>query len=147
MNFNVETNVQMPYQEVYSHFDRHLLTELSPWYPRMKLVRFDGCSKNDQVHLKLDFLLFSQDWNSQIIETGEEHRGLYFIDQGIKLPFFLYYWEHKHLIRRCGSGATIIDAVYFKSRNIFFDWLLLPFLWMSFQSRSKIYQKFFGHMN
>lgn len=132
-----------PAAEVWSGFDKKLFEALSPKFPKVRLLRFDGCEKGDEVHLELVFPFFVQNWNSQIIESGKDHRGYYFIDQGIQLPFFLTYWEHKHHIKKSGEETIIADEIYFKAYNFLFECLIYPVLWLTFIQRKPIYKRIF----
>jgi len=143
MRLVIETRVDQDPEKVWAGFDRELFLSLSPGFPKIELKRFDGCKKGDEVHLELAFPFFKQEWNSLIIESGLEDQGYYFIDQGIKLPFFLTYWEHKHRILPSDGGSLIVDDIFYKAYNPVFERLLFPNLWLSFYQRKSKYQKRF----
>jgi len=143
MKIRIETQVQESPETVWAGFNRNLFIALSPGFPKVELSRFDGCLKGDEVHLLLHFPFFPQEWNSLIIESGNDPKGYYFIDQGIKLPFFLSYWEHKHIINKSASGSLIIDDIYYEAHNRFLEVLLYPSLWLSFYQRKSKYKKAF----
>ena len=64
----LKTHVRQPLTSVWAGFDRHLFDRLSPPFPPVTVVRFDGCQRGDLVHLRLHFFLFRQDWISRITE-------------------------------------------------------------------------------
>ena len=64
LNLILDTPVHQSVSEVWSGFDRQLFDQLSPPFPPVDVVRFDGCLRGDVVHLRLNFLLFKQDWTS-----------------------------------------------------------------------------------
>jgi ligand-binding SRPBCC domain-containing protein len=54
-------------------------------------------------------------------ETEEE---IYFVDEGIQLPFFLKSWLHLHRIVNRNEHAVIIDDIRFRSPSRMLDILL-----------------------
>ncbi len=96
----LKTHVTQPVYVVWQGFDRTLFNRLSPPFPPVDVVRFDGCLKGDVVHLRLNFLFFRQDWTSLIVDQQTTDDEIYFIDQGTRLPFFLAYWHHRHRLFR-----------------------------------------------
>lgn len=129
--------------QVWDGFTLRLFNQLNPPFPPVAVVRFDGCRKGDTVHLRLNFLLFKQDWTSLITEQQTTEQEIYFIDQGVKLPFFLAYWQHKHRIIRAGSHARIADEVTFRTPTRLTDYLLYPILYGLFAYRKPIYRRYF----
>ena len=143
MEIKLHTTVEKDYQEVFSGFNKDLFIKLLPSFPKMRLLRFDGCQKGDQVHLSFKLFGTTQRWESEIIEENIGQNENYFIDQGIKLPFFLVYWEHTHRISRQSHGTLISDEIFFRSANFLTDLLLYPILFQSFMARKRIYKKYF----
>ncbi len=144
MKIKVETIVQQDFKSVQKGFTKDLFVELTPPFPPVKLMRFDGCQKDDVVALELNFIFFKQQWISLIVEDGLNEEEFYFIDFGTKLPFFLKYWKHHHRIIKNGKGAKIVDDITFKSPLPWLDVLLWPVLWLQFLYRKPIYKKIFG---
>ncbi|GAB3335580.1 hypothetical protein GCM10027299_44700 [Larkinella ripae] len=144
MKIRIATTVQQEYRRVWAGFDRTLLEKLSPPFPPVKIVRFDGSRKGDLVHLRLNLLLFSQDWISRIIDQEETGSEIYFIDQGVKLPFFLTYWRHKHRIIRHGDHTRIADEISFRTPTILTDFLIYPIMYGLFAYRKPIYKQLFA---
>ena len=89
MKINIETAVEKDFLQVKEGFNESLFTKLSPPFPPVRLIRFDGSKKGDLVSLELDFLLFKQKWTSLIIEDHTNEKEFFFVDQGTELTFFL----------------------------------------------------------
>jgi ligand-binding SRPBCC domain-containing protein len=145
MNIHISTHVKQDYQQVWQGFTKELFLALAPPYTPVEVLRFDGCKKGDEVHLEIQFFLFKQQWHSKIIEQKETENEIYFIDEGIKLPFFLSSWQHKHRIVKQDEGALIIDEISFESMQGFGSFSVYPALYLQFASRQAIYQKWFDH--
>jgi hypothetical protein len=64
MRIRITTLVTQNYRQVADRFDQNLFKALNPPFPPVKLLRFDGSRKGDEVHLQLNFLLFKQVWKS-----------------------------------------------------------------------------------
>ncbi|MCU0391818.1 MAG: hypothetical protein MUE81_11930 [Thermoflexibacter sp.] len=145
MEIVIKTYVSQPILSVWQGFNETLFLKLAPPFPPMKLLRFDGSEKGNEVHIRLNFILFKQKWISLITENVKTEDQIYFIDEGIKLPFFLKYWKHKHRIikhidNEKHTQSIIIDEIEFKS---IFGWLIYPVLYLQFWNRKKIYRKIF----
>ncbi|WP_421830017.1 SRPBCC family protein [Larkinella sp.] len=143
MKIAIYTSVQQEYRRVWAGFTRQLFDQLSPPFPPVDVVRFDGCLKGDTVHLRLNFLLFKQDWISLIVEQQETDQEIYFIDQGTKLPFFLSSWHHKHRIIRDGNHTRIADEITFRTPTLLTDFLLYPVFYGLFAYRRPVYKRIF----
>ncbi|MFH6983272.1 SRPBCC family protein [Marinoscillum luteum] len=144
MRILVSTRVQASCQVVKSGFTEQLFLSLNPPFPPVKLLRFDGCEKGDWVTLELNFLLFRQQWISEITEVSEEAGSWNFVDIGRKLPFFLKTWKHRHSVKQVGEGAEIVDAIRFTTGSLVSDLLLYPILWVQFLYRKPIYKRWFN---
>ncbi|MFA0962085.1 hypothetical protein AB9P05_09780 [Roseivirga sp. BDSF3-8] len=144
MNLRFGTKVDADWQSVREGFDEKLFKALNPPFPPVKVVRFDGCHKDDVVSLELNFLLFKQRWTSLITEHGYSDNGFYFIDEGRKLPFFLKRWKHHHGLIGLKDGTEIIDDISYGTGTLLTDWLMYPVLYVQFAVRKPVYQKYFG---
>ncbi len=145
MHILVKTHVHQALPLVWAGFDRSLFNRLSPPFPPVDVVRFDGCHRGDIVHLRLNFFVFRQDWLSLITEQQSSSDEIYFVDQGTQLPFFLSYWHHRHRLLRNPTGGTIIvDDITFKTPFRLTDYLMYPLLWLQFAYRKPIYRRVFG---
>jgi ligand-binding SRPBCC domain-containing protein len=143
MKINIQTSVNQNLPNVWKGFDLTLFKKLSPPFPPVEVKEFGGCMKGDQVHLQLNFLLFKQDWISDIIDQQTTETEIFFIDVGTKLPFFLSEWHHKHRLVKHGSGTKIIDEINFKTPTILTDLLFYPLMYLQFLYRKPIYKKIF----
>lgn len=143
MKLTLQTRVEQDFLSVKKGFNQSLFQKLSPPFPPVKLLRFDGSSKGDLVALELNFLVFKQRWTSEITEDATDEREFYFLDRGIELPFFLKVWEHKHRIIKYGTGTIIRDEITFEAPNLWLTALLYPVLWAQFAFRIPIYKKIF----
>ncbi|MEZ4685197.1 MAG: hypothetical protein R3B47_03775 [Bacteroidia bacterium] len=67
-----------------------MFEKLSPPGAGVELLRFDGSEEGDEVHIRMSlfFGLIKQDWFARIIEDGQNEQEAWFIDEGIRLPFF-----------------------------------------------------------
>ncbi len=151
MRLLLQTSVRQPLPQVWAGFDRKLFDQLAPPFPPVEVVRFDGCLRGDVVHLRLNFIVFRQDWVSDIIDqqsTGmpDQPDEIFFVDEGTKLPFFLRYWHHRHrLVRDTQTGGThIIDDITFRTPSLLTDYLFYPLMWLQFAYRKPIYRRVFG---
>ena len=149
MHLLLKTTVPQPLSRVWAGFDRQLFTRLSPPFPPVEVVRFDGCLPGDVVHLRLNFLLFRQDWVSVITVQETTKDEIFFIDEGKQLPFFLRAWRHRHgLLAQTGPDGqpqtVIVDDITFTTTTRLTDWLFYPLLWLLFAYRRPIYQNYFS---
>lgn len=143
MEIIIKTHVEQDFLSVKEGFNETLFKKLSPPFPPVKLLRFDGSKKGDLVSLELNFIFFRQKWVSKIIEDKTTKEEFYFIDQGVELPFFLKYWKHKHRILKEGENSIIQDEISFKAPFILLTWLLYPAMLLQFGYRIPIYKKIF----
>ncbi len=143
MQITIKTKVSASLETVWQGFDRQLFMKLAPPLPRVRLLRFDGCAPGDLVELELHFVLFKQRWVSQIVSQHQSENEIEFVDEGIKLPFFLRQWRHQHRLIRLTAGTEIVDHIQYHSPNRMLDWLLYPSMWLQFAYRGPIYRKTF----
>lgn len=145
MKISIQTPVNQSIESVWNGFTESLFTQLAPPFPPVNLLRFDGSEQGNEVHIELNLLLFKQLWVSLITENVKTAEEIYFIDEGMKLPFFLSFWRHKHrLVRIAGSTSPqtmIIDEIEFSSP---FGVLIYPVLYLQFLYRRPIYKKIFS---
>ncbi len=130
-------------QAIWQQFDNNLLEKANPPWVSAELMRYDGNQVDDQVHLRINLVLFKQDWVSVITHYHEDENGYDFIDEGKQLPFFLKSWQHHHVIRKEGGGTTIIDDIRFNTGTWLTDLLFYPLLYMQFWYRKPVYKKYF----
>ncbi|MEH0155264.1 hypothetical protein V6R21_14045 [Limibacter armeniacum] len=143
MRILVKTKVEQPLEKVWQGFDVSLFNKLNPPFPPVKVQRFDGSLVGNEVHLELNFLLFKQLWVSKIVEQQSMPEKIYFVDKGIRLPFFLSKWTHRHILIKKEDGTEIQDDISFSTGTWLTDIFLLPVLWLQFLYRKPVYRKLF----
>ncbi len=143
MNIQLKTKVDGNYRDIMRRFDRQLFEALKPAGADMDIIAFTGSERGDKVHLRFNRPVKAE-WISHITDHGANDREAYFIDEGVKLPFPLAYWKHKHIVQKITEDTSyIIDDMTFKGRNFFFTLLLYPGIFLGFYPRKKIYQEYF----
>ncbi len=143
MNIQLKTKVDGNYKEIMKRFDRDLFEALKPKGAKMKIEKFTGSKKGDIVHIKFLFPIKTE-WISEITEDGENEKESYFIDEGVKLPFPLSYWKHRHVVKKISEDKSyIIDDMTFKGPFFLITWLLYPAIFLGFYPRKKIYRDYF----
>lgn len=140
MQILIETPVADDYKTVWAGFNENLFVALKPIFPPLKLLRFDGSMKGDQVHVQI----FNQRFDALIVEQAELPNEIYFVDEGKQLPFPLKTWRHKHRILKADEGSVIIDDINFSTGSKLLDYLVYPGLYFQFAGRKPVYQKVFG---
>jgi ligand-binding SRPBCC domain-containing protein len=143
MNIKISTKVNQSLLKVWEGFNLELFSKLAPPFPLVEVKEFGGCLKGDKVHLELNFILFRQDWISDIVEQKRTESEIYFIDEGTKLPFFLSYWHHRHSLVKDDESTIIIDDITFRTPTILTDYLFYPLMYLQFLYRKPIYKKVF----
>lgn len=144
MKITIETLVNQDYLQVKEGFNEMLFKKLSPPFPPVKLLRFDGSTKGDLVTLELNFIFFKQKWTSEIMEDQTTDKEFYFIDKGIELPFFLKKWTHKHRIVKDGENSIIRDEIDYQAPFRILTLILYPAMLLQFAYRKPIYKKIFS---
>ncbi len=143
VRIQIATKVGASRDAVKAGFTKELFLSLNPPFPPVKLLEFGGCKTGDKVSLELNFIFFKQHWVSDIIEDNEDASGWYFVDKGIKLPFFLKRWQHRHVVKDSPDGSLIIDDIHFSTGTILSDLFMYPLLFGQFLYRKPIYKKLF----
>jgi ligand-binding SRPBCC domain-containing protein len=145
MKIIIKTTVEQDYKTVFNRFDKDLFLALKPPFLPLTLRQFDGSMKGDEVKITLGKGFFSQDWDALIIEQSESADEIYFIDKGIKLPFFLKKWTHRHRILNLKNGQSeIIDDIeYFTPLGKIMDFLMFLVIYAQFWLRKPVYKRYF----
>jgi ligand-binding SRPBCC domain-containing protein len=148
LSYSISTSIQAPISYVKELFTANLLLRLSPPFPRVSLQRFDGCKKDDNVILEINLVFTKVTWSSLITEDKLTADEWFFIDEGVKMPFGLNYWQHKHRVKKINEeSCEIIDEISFDTRNEFLNYLLFPFLWGMIFYRKPFYKKYLSLVN
>lgn len=138
MKLIIKTDISRNFREVFSRFDQNLFEALKPPLVSLKVVRFDGCKKGDEVHLSVA----GQRWVSHITDYYEDNDQIYFVDQGAIIPPPIKHWKHIHRIERTGENTSVvIDDIEYSTGNIILDKMLYPALYAMFSLRGPIYKK------
>ncbi|MFT2009737.1 SRPBCC family protein [Pontibacter sp. 13R65] len=144
MQLHIRTLVKQDYLSVFDAFDERLFRKLSPPYPRLKLLRFDGSYPGDVVEVELQAGFKSYRWTSLITERVVTDTEAYFVDEGLEVPSPLRRWRHKHLVAKEGAGAVIHDIIEYSTGSKTLDLLLYPLMLVQFGSRKPVYKKMFN---
>lgn len=139
----IQTAVEQSVTSVWQGFDEALFKALSPPFPRVKVLRFDGCNEGDRVEIQMNLVFFTQEWHALITAQASASNEIYFIDQGTTLPSFLQTWQHKHRIVQQQQQTYIIDEITYQSPYRWLDYVLYPALYLQFLYRKPIYKRFF----
>lgn len=144
MKLHLKTAVAQDYLRVFHAFDEQLFRKLSPPYPKLKLLRFDGSEPGDVVEVELQTGFKSFRWTSLITDRSITNNEAYFIDQGQELPPPLRQWHHKHLVTKNGNGAIIHDIITYSTGIKLLDVVLYPLMRLQFGMRKPVYRSEFG---
>ena len=145
MHVTLRTAVSQPPAQVMAGFTRELFVALAPPFPRLRLLRFDGCRTGDRVEIELDTLVKRLPWTSLIVDDGVQPDGThFFIDEGQVLPAPLRFWRHRHLIQPGpNGGSVVVDALEYRTASRLLDAVLYPAMWAQFAWRKPIYRRWF----
>lgn len=145
MRIYIRTELDAEFETVINHFNDELFNALNPPFPPVKLLRFDNPKETGgEIHLQFNFIFFKQHWVGRITSSERNEHAFTFIDEGVKLPFFLKSWHHRHVIEKTVSGTAIIDDIHFRTPFLLFDYLMYPGMYLQFLYRKPAYKKFFN---
>ncbi len=146
MNLVLKTPVSGNYKKVMAAFDRRLFEALKPPVGKMVIKEFTGSQKGDKVHIQ--FLSpVKAEWISDIVEDEVTDQRAWFVDVGVKLPWPLATWTHRHIVERVDDqNSIIIDDITFTGSNFILSLLLYPAIFLGFYPRKKIYKDYFKNL-
>ncbi|ALJ01324.1 SRPBCC family protein [Rufibacter tibetensis] len=147
MKLHLQIPVAQNHRAVLEGFTVDLFQALSPPFPRLKILRFDGSFPGDRVEIELQAGPIKPRWTSLITEREEHNQEAWFVDVGQELPAPLTYWRHKHLITQEGSHSVIHELIEFRTNSRILDLLLYPVMYAQFSLRGPVYRKFFGKVH
>lgn len=139
MKIQLEVEIPGQVDSVFAQFDQKLFEALSPPFPPVRVLRFDGCEVGHEIHLSMPV----GDWVSVITERVVAPTEAYFVDEGTKLPFPFVYWRHRHIVRSTQVGVLIIDDIEYKTKSSLTDILIRPVLKQLFKARHPVYRRYF----
>ena len=120
---------------------------LKPPLVGLEILRFDGCTKGDEVHVRISTLGVKQIWKSLITENFKDEKSIYFVDEGTLLPRPLKYWKHRHIVAKFIENSIIIDNITYRTGNIFTDLLIFPVFFAQFCLRKGVYKRYFRRLD
>ncbi|PLW91759.1 MAG: hypothetical protein C0592_14225 [Marinilabiliales bacterium] len=144
MKILIKIPVKSDAETVANGFTRELFQKLRPPMTSLKILRYDGNTPGDEVHLKVGVFFFKQRWISKITDSWDNDDEWGFEDIGLKLPFFLKSWKHRHRVQKNLDGSTIIEDIDFEPRFRILRNLIRQVLYLQFKSRKTVYQRHFG---
>lgn len=146
MRLLLTTLVREPdFRRVMAAFDENLFRALAPPFPRLRVVRFDGCRPGDLVQVEMSWLVVRQAWTSHITEAGENEHEAWFVDEAQPAPWPFRQWRHRHLVGMAsGGGTSITEDLTYATASPLFDWLVRPAVWALLAYRKPIYRRWFG---
>ncbi len=143
-NLLIEHRVPGNLYSVFDGFTRELFDALAPSFPPVKLLRYDGKSVGDIVHLRLGVWPIYQHWVSEITAHECYQRQCYFVDEGRRLPWPLTAWRHKHLVAQVSASEVIItEDISFSTNFPVLTKLMRPIIQAQFEARGPKYLEFF----
>lgn len=143
MNLKLKTSVKGNYKKVMAAFDLSLFEALKPPFGEMEIVEFTGSKKGDKVHIKFHSPIKAE-WISDIIEDEVTNEMAWFVDVGIKLPWPLVTWSHRHIVEKVDNeNSIIIDDITFTGSNFILSLTMFPVIFLGFYPRKSIYQDYF----
>ena len=143
-SITIAVTVNTAKEKVVNGFNLKLFNFLSAGFPPVQVLRFDGCSVGNEVHLLLGPKPFGSKWISQITEATDTDLLWQFVDVGVALPFPLKRWRHTHSVLKISNSETkITDHMEFSSGLCLLDALLKPMLYAIFVKRKGLYKRFF----
>ncbi len=147
MNVILKSPVKGNYKTVMAAFDRNLFEALKPPQGEMEIVEFTGSKKGDKVHMQF-ISPVKAEWISDIVEDGISEKQAWFKDVGVKLPWPLATWTHRHIVEKVDeNNSVIIDDMTFTGTNPLLSLLLYPAIFLGFYPRKKVYREYFNNLN
>jgi len=147
MKLYFEAQVKSTISEIKSRFNEELFLKLKPPFMVLKLERFDGCEKGNEVHLRMGAPGMLQKWVSTITASKTDSNEWLFVDEGKTLPLPFKYWRHEHKVTKLTeTTSTISDSIEYDCGNSLLNRLLWGPLWLSFSIRPSVYRKEFGEI-
>ena len=143
LHLSFRCTIDAPFETVSEGFNIDLFRALCPAFPKVSIERFDGIRQGDLVSLKLGLFLLSWQWSGTVISYQRTDNELRFVDTGDRLPPFLSYWKHEHLIIKNGKGTVIEDNIEFRAGKGWPDFLVKMMISLQMKPRKKIYRNYF----
>lgn len=143
MRIVLRSVVKAHFKNVAADFSHDLFVFLLPPKFVASLVAYEGSKPGSKVHIRFR-LPYPSDWISVIKSEVKDENNYVFVDEGEKLPFGLKSWRHIHSVKKMHEQSTeIIDDMNFSTGIRLLDYILYPFLFLSFYPRKNLYKKYF----
>ncbi len=143
MRFTLCTNLNLPADRAWNHFDRDLLMALSPPGATLLVHRYEGQQQGDSIEIEVRFWggLVRQYWKTAITLS----RCRCFVDESEYPPAPLKTWRHVHAILPAGpNSCKIVDRIEFKTGSGLLDVLFFLPMYLLFSLRGPQYRSYFG---
>lgn len=141
MKLRISTQVNGHFKPIFQTFNKELFNRLNPNKKIIKLRKFQGTKPGNRFIIEFPL---RQKWEGLITETQEQDSFCYFTDEGIRLPFGLSEWRHRHwVIKKSDTDTIITEDIRYKTKNIILDVLLYPFIYLTIYLRKAQYRKIF----
>lgn len=144
MEIRNKTKVKQSYEEVFAALDAEIFVRLAPPFPKVSLLKFEGCKKGDKIDIQLGFGLFKKIWKGEIVHFEHTAEHILFVDEGIQMPFGLKSWKHRHWFKKDGEGTIIEDHITYTTNNKVLDVLVYPQFKSLILWRKPVYKKLFS---
>jgi hypothetical protein len=143
MKIKIISTVKTNFQQVAGGFNEKLFRFLLPSEKIARLIRYDGEKTGGIIHIRFSFP-WASDWISKITDSKKQTNEYYFIDKGVKLPFGLKCWKHRHVVKKINANNTrIVDEIDFSTAYQLVDFLIYPILYLAFVTRKMSYRNYF----
>lgn len=146
MNYLIEIPVDSSLETIKQSFNRKLFTALKPPFVSLRILRYDGNSVGNEIHLQVNSMFIVQKWVSVISKEWENDIEWGFEDIGKVLPFFLKSWKHKHIVRKSEKGSVIVEDVTFEPKQKWMTVFVRFFVYLQFKPRPKVYRRWFNNL-
>jgi ligand-binding SRPBCC domain-containing protein len=140
LTFYYETIIDESLTEVWRFFQSTENLAQMTRVPKIAVLGDSNVYEGAKVHLRLNFLLLNFYWKGTISETVD---GVYFIDEGERLPWPIRSWQHVHTFKALSHNQTqMIDRI---SVSSFLPSRIMTIgLTMMFSNREKYLHHYFN---
>ncbi len=143
----IKTKVKGCPTKIIRHFDEELFMKLNPPFIKVELNQFDGCKKDSDLKLTTNFLGLYQYWHNKVIDRFDSDNLVYFIDEGVEMPFPITKWIHKHkIVKIDDQNSYIVDDIEYICSNPIFEFFSYPAIFITMFYRKPIYVDVFNNL-
>ena len=145
MKYLIEIPVDSSLEIIKQSFNRELFTALKPPFVSLRILRYDGNSEGNEIHLQIKSMFLVQNWVSVISREWKNDHEWGFEDVGKVLPFFLKSWKHKHIVRKSEKGSVIVEDVWYEPKQKWMSVFVRFFVYLQFKPRPRVYRRWFNN--